>query len=161
VLERFERLPRVVRGFVIVLLVGIVGMLDYATGFDISFAFFYLLPVGLAAWSLPVPAAATISILSAAVWLAANQLAGDQSAGSVVLLWNAGTRLGFFVVVTALLSRLRVALERERGLSRTDFLTGALNSRRSASTRARSSTGCDGMDGRSRCCTSIWTTSRP
>jgi len=128
-LERFEGLPASIRALVILLLIAGLGLLDYVTGFEISFAFFYLLPVALAAWSLPVPAALMASMMSAAVWLAANQLAGNPVTNSVVLFWNATTRLGFFVVVTVLLSRLRKALERERALSRTDFLTGALNSR--------------------------------
>jgi len=114
---------------VTVALVGLLGLLDYLTGFEISFAFFYLLPVGLAAWSLGRPAGLAVSALSAVVWLVANQAAGNPETQIVVLGWNAATRLGFFVVVTELMSRQRRALERERTLARTDVLTGVLNGR--------------------------------
>jgi len=129
VVDGFERLPRAARALVVVVLISVLGFIDYVTGFELSFAFFYVLPVGLAAWSLALPWGMTVSVLSAVVWLAANQLAGNPSTNSLLLAWNAATRLGFFVVVTLLMARLRQALERERALSRTDFLTGALNSR--------------------------------
>ena len=128
-LTRFERLSRAARVTVCVLLVAVLGFLDYLTGFEISFAFFYLLPVGLAAWSLGRITGLAVSVLSAGVWLVANQAAGNPETQILLLGWNAGTRLGFFVVVTELMTRQRRALERERTLSRTDGLTGVLNGR--------------------------------
>jgi len=125
----FEGLRPSVRGSAALALVAVLGALDYLTGFEISFAFFYLIPVALAAWSLGRRAGLVIATLSAVVWLGANQLAGNPQAHVTVLAWNTATRLGFFVVVTELMTRLRVALERERTLSRTDVLTGVLNGR--------------------------------
>lgn len=125
----FEGLRPAGRIGVTVALVALVGALDYLTGFELSFAFFYVLPVGLAAWSLGRRAGLITSVASAVVWAVANQLAGNPQTAIPLLVWNTGTRLGFFVVVTELMTRQRRALERERTLSRTDGLTGVLNGR--------------------------------
>lgn len=110
-------------------LVAVIGYLDYVTGFEVSFAFFYVVPVALVAWSGGLAPGLAIAVLSAGSWLLANWLAGDPVSRSILFYWNAATRLGFFAVVVVLLARLRAALERERALSRMDHLTGVLNGR--------------------------------
>jgi len=110
-------------------LIMLLGVLDYFTGFEFSFAVFYLLPVALVAWFGSKRAAVVTSIFSAATWQAANQLAGEYFSSLVVPLWNTATRLGFFLVVALLLVRLKESLAHETDLARTDFLTGAANPR--------------------------------
>ncbi len=111
-------------GFVLLL-----GVIDYTTGFEVSFAVFYIAPVALAAWLVGERLAVTISVLSAVVWHFANFLAGERFSSSWVYYWNALTRLAFFLLTSALFARLRSSLSRERGLSRTDALTGLANGR--------------------------------
>jgi diguanylate cyclase (GGDEF)-like protein len=113
-------------GFALILLLGII---DYFTGFELSFAVFYLLPVALVAWFASKKAAIITSIASAGTWHEANQLAGAHFATALIPLWNATTRLGFFLVVALLLTRLKESMAHERELARTDFLTGAANAR--------------------------------
>ncbi len=117
-----------------VLLLGVVlaiglGIIDNATGFEISFALFYLLPVLFVAWFAGIAWGITVSVASAVTWQVANILAGEAFTSPLIPYWNSATRLSFFLVVTILVTKLKDALERERALSRTDFLTGALNSR--------------------------------
>jgi len=117
-----------------VLLLGIalaigLGVIDNATGFEISFALFYLLPVFLVAWFAGMASGITVSFASAVTWQVANILAGEAFTSPFIPYWNSATRLSFFLVVTILVTKLKHALERERALSRTDYLTGALNSR--------------------------------
>jgi diguanylate cyclase (GGDEF)-like protein len=107
----------------------VLGVVDYFTGFEISFSFFYLGPVAIAAWTLGRNSGYFISTVCAAVWLSANLLAGEQFSTPMISYWNALTRLGFFLVVTYLLTGLYRLLEHEKVLARTDFLTGALNLR--------------------------------
>jgi diguanylate cyclase (GGDEF)-like protein len=113
-------------GFALILLLGII---DYFTGFELSFAVFYLLPVALVAWFASKKAAIITSIASAGAWHEANQLAGAHFSTALIPLWNATTRLGFFLVVALLLIRLKESMAHERELARTDFLTGAANAR--------------------------------
>ncbi len=109
--------------------VAVVATADYLTGYDPALGFFYLLPVGFVAWFVGERAGIVISCIGAVAWHVANLHDGAVSSSSIVLYWNSATRLGFFLVVALLLSKLKNALQRESALSRTDFLTGALNSR--------------------------------
>lgn len=110
------------------LLVAVVGMFDIATGSEIAFSLFYLIPIALVAWFAGRTLAFLISLLAAVTWFAAESLTGRPYSVPGVAYWNAAVRLGFFVVVSALLPTLR-ALERERALARADDLTGAANRR--------------------------------
>jgi diguanylate cyclase (GGDEF)-like protein len=113
-------------GFALIL---VLGVLDYFTGFELSFAVFYLFPVALVAWFASKRTAIVTSIASAATWQAANQLAGEHFSNPLISLWNTVTRLGFFLVVAILLAKLRESLTHQIDLARTDFLTGAANPR--------------------------------
>jgi diguanylate cyclase (GGDEF)-like protein len=110
-----------------VLLTIVLGLLDYLTGYEVSFALFYLLPVSLAAWRLGALAGVAVSIMDALTWHFANALAGQATSNFLIPYWNTLTRLSFFFIVTALLAQLRMLLEEERSVARTDSLTGALN----------------------------------
>ncbi|HEY2982093.1 MAG TPA: GGDEF domain-containing protein, partial [Anaerolineales bacterium] len=105
------------------------GVIDYLTGFEISFSLFYLIPVSLVAWTVGQKAGVFISFAGAIVWLAANLLAGQLYSGPLIPFWNMLMRLGIFLLATLLLVNLRRVFEVERDLARTDFLTSALNSR--------------------------------
>ncbi len=113
----------------LVLCVLVLGVFDYATGFEVSFAFFYVAPVVVAAWFVGERFAAALSVLSAVVWHFANVLAGEKFSQEWIYYWNAATRMGFFLLTSTLVARLRTSLNREKGLSRTDALTGLANGR--------------------------------
>ena len=120
------------RGWLIIIGIGIVfiiGIVDYVTGFELSLSLFYLIPVGMIAWSIGRSAGLWTSILSASIWLASNLLSGQIYSNSFIGVWNTLIRFGFYAVVAILLSELRKALEEERLLANTDPLTGALNRR--------------------------------
>lgn len=107
----------------------IIGVADYATGYELSFALFYLFPVSLIAWYGGRGAGLAAATVAAVVWHVANVLAGQTFSNPLIPYWNAATRLGFFAVTVLLLSRLRTALQDERAMSRTDPLTGVANAR--------------------------------
>jgi len=107
----------------------LLGYLDHLTGFEFSFSLFYLLPVSVVAWYVDRNSALAVSLLSAAVWFASNKLAGQVYSRPLIDYWNTLVRLGFFVVVSILLSYMRQLMDRERQLSRTDFMTGITNPR--------------------------------
>ncbi len=107
----------------------LLGGVDYLTGEGLSLAIIYLIPVAFTAWFGGRWAGVAISLASAAIWLAANYQPGLSHEPFFIKLWNGGTALGFFIVVSLLLAKLRQMLENERVMSHTDFLTGAVNSR--------------------------------
>lgn len=112
-----------------VLLLGLLALVHYAIGYEISFAVFYTIPISLVAWYAGRRAAYFISVLSAVAWHLANRLAGETFSVPAIPYWNAATRLGFFLIISTLLASLKETLAREQALSRTDLLTG-LNNRR-------------------------------
>ena len=106
-----------------------IGWLDYATGIYLSFALFYLLPVGVVSWRLGRGIGVAMAVFAAAVGLAGDLAAGSGLGHGVTPVWNATARLGVFVTVALILHRLTEALEAQRDLARTDALTGAANAR--------------------------------
>ncbi len=111
------------------LLIGLIGALDYLTGYELSFSLFYLLPVGLGAWYAGARVGAAACIVSALVWLWVDHAAGHQYSQAVIPFWNAGVRLGLFGVVAHLLWRLRGVLANQTALALHDGLTGVFNAR--------------------------------
>ncbi|WP_418318996.1 GGDEF domain-containing protein [Piscinibacter sakaiensis] len=114
-------------GLLALLLVALTGIFDSATGYEISFSIFYLIPVSLAAWYAGARIAVCISLVAAVVWLAADVDAGHEYSRAWIPFWNAVVRFGFFVIVAYLLVQLRSLLETTAALAQTDPLTGLLN----------------------------------
>ncbi len=130
--EMARRLVAQPRRFVVVesvVLTLLIGLLDVATGAELSFSIFYLLPITLVAWSMERPWALGNAVMASITWLAADQLSGSVYSNPLLPYWNASIRLGYFVLFAVLFGRLRQTLERERTLSRNDPLTGLYNRR--------------------------------
>ena len=112
-----------------ILLVILLGTIDYLTGFELTFSFFYLLPVAIASWGVGRYAGPFLSAFSAVIWIISNLLAGEAYSSAFVAIWNTLMRFIIFTIMSLLLHALRSAMEEERHLARTDPLTGALNRR--------------------------------
>jgi diguanylate cyclase (GGDEF)-like protein len=105
------------------------GVVDFFSGFELSFAVFYLIPVAMTAWFVQKNVALITSFISALTWQFSNYLAGELHSNLFIPIWNTSTRLVFFLVVTILIFKLKKSLAHETLLARTDFLTGAANPR--------------------------------
>lgn len=114
---------------IVLLLVAILGWLDYSTGFEISFSFFYLAPIAIATWYLDKWTGYLITTLSISVWLITNWAAGETYTLEIIRFWNASARFFLFVAIIWLLEEFKRALRHEHMLARTDYLTGIANSR--------------------------------
>jgi len=130
VVNRFmaARSPVAVASLVL-LLIAATGVLDHLTGYELSFSIFYLIPVALGSWYGGRALAIGTCIASASVWLAVDFTSGHPYGHPLIPLWNAGVRLGFFLVVSNLLQGLRDAMEQQSRLAERDGLTGILNVR--------------------------------
>jgi diguanylate cyclase (GGDEF)-like protein len=128
-LERLERQNRLFWTLAGILLLGGVGTLDFLTGYELAFSLFYLIPIFLLAWLGSQRLGILAAFASASVWLAADVAAGSSYAKLFIYVWNTFIRLSFFIITALLLSTTKKTLEREKELARTDYLTGAANSR--------------------------------
>ena len=113
-----------------VVLVGLIGIATYATEVELRFSFFYLLPIALSAWFVGRSAGIFLALASAAAWTVEYLLEHRlESTGRTTAFENAPLLLGFFLVLSLLLSTLRRALSRETDAARLDSLTGIANRR--------------------------------
>jgi diguanylate cyclase (GGDEF)-like protein len=120
--------PRQLRLSVYVL-VAIVGAVDLATGRELSFSIFYAIPVGIGSWYAGKRFGLVVCVASAATWLASDWSAGFQYSHPAIPLWNAGVRLGFFVIIAYLFDRLHSSMDLQESLAQLDGLTGMMNAR--------------------------------
>jgi diguanylate cyclase (GGDEF)-like protein len=68
-------------------------------------------------------------VVSAIAWVIADITSGHIYSNNAFYLWNTIIRLGFFIIVTFLLSKLKKVLKSERELAHIDYVTGAINAR--------------------------------
>jgi len=122
------RPPGTVLGVGLLLTVAI-GVLDHATGPEISSIIFYVPPVSIAAWYGGRFQARIVAAAATLTWLATDFTSGHVYSHAGIRVWNTLVRLLVFLLVAHLFTRLRDRLEAERGLAETDSLTGALNGR--------------------------------
>jgi signal transduction histidine kinase len=86
--------------------VAAIGIVDYATGPDVGFSLFYLVPIAIAGWRLGDPHAPIVATASAITWILAD-IAAAQEVTITVSIWNGFTRLVIFNAIAVLLDRLR------------------------------------------------------
>lgn len=110
-------------------LLTVIALLDLATGFELSFSIFYLIPVAIATWSTGLRMGQFFCVLAAAVWLFIDLYAGYPYSSALIPAWNALVRLGFFLLTAFLLASIKDLLAAEANLARTDALTQTLNAR--------------------------------
>lgn len=102
-------------------LVCCVGLIDSLLVAEISFSLFYVLPIGLVTWYAGRWSGVIVSLLSAATWLVADYLSGPPASHSLIPIWNMAVRLGFFLIVTWLLSELHEVQRKRRMLEKIFF----------------------------------------
>jgi diguanylate cyclase (GGDEF)-like protein len=129
IVKALEKHSRLFWGIVGGELVLVLGVIDYLTGYELSFSLFYLAPIILVTWFVSRKLGIMFSIVSAIIWFVADISSGQTYSYFAIYLWNALIRFGFFVIVTLLLSALRKELRTEEIFARTDFVTGAVNTR--------------------------------
>src|SRR5438132_5957743 len=93
-------------------LVGIVGYIDYLTGYERSLLLFYLLPISLATWFGGLILGMATVVISVAVWILSDVAAAGIQAAA---LWNAGMAFFSYAFFVGVLWKLRtLVLELDR-----------------------------------------------
>jgi hypothetical protein len=112
-----KKLPVWVWAIIVCLIVSILGLVDWLTGFELNFFVFYFLPVSLAAWFLGFGASMAVAVLCAMVWSGADLLSGHIYSSHLYAVWNTMVRLVSFLSIGGALSRIRYLLDREQKLA--------------------------------------------
>lgn len=121
-LENFSRLaiPRLAVVITCLFLVGLVGYIDFLTGYERPLLLFYLLPVSLATWFGSFLIGLGIVVASLAAWMVSDVAAGIPS----LRYWNAGMAFTAYTLFAWVLSKLRTLVREldRRVLERTAAL---------------------------------------
>ncbi|MBA3581158.1 MAG: GGDEF domain-containing protein [Gammaproteobacteria bacterium] len=128
-LEKIQKWPVWLHLLNIIVCISLFAWLDYKTGYESAFAPLYLIPVSYATWCLGRYPSLIIALTSVFIWHLVNTLAGETHAQTFTSFWNASLQFLVLVLVIVLLINLKKGYEKESKLARTDFLTGAANSR--------------------------------
>lgn len=129
--KRIETWPKPIVALVCIVFVTLVGLVDYASGYETFFFTFYLLAVFLATWCVGGAFGSLISALSVTAWVSANIAAGERYSTYFVPVWNALIMFVIYLIVVFLLASLkkfRVELE-ARVRQRTAALTQEIRAR--------------------------------
>ena len=89
------------------LLVVVLGVFDYATGYEVAFFPFYSIPILIALWFCGTLEAVFISLLSSIAWWCADRATGHFYSHEWLRFWDTQVRLMFFCLVVATGSAFR------------------------------------------------------
>lgn len=101
----------------VVSLLAAVGWVDFITGWEINFFFFYFLPIGMAAWWFGRSSSVATAILSSVIFYAVDILSGHVYSTVWIGVWNAGLRLATFLLFGLFLWRIQADQRRLRKLN--------------------------------------------
>jgi diguanylate cyclase (GGDEF)-like protein len=110
-------------------LLALVVWLDWVIIWEFGLTIFYIPPIGLVAWFVGRRAGILFALLGGAAWTVHEFATGPPRTNPLFVYWNAAMLVCFFVMTVIILARLKVALEHERNLSRSDATTGVANTR--------------------------------
>jgi hypothetical protein len=113
-IDRLNGMPRWLLVGGGVLLLPVVGFVDYVTPWEFSFSILYLLPVCLVTLGAGKWPGLALSLVSGLLWLGVELATNPHYTHPAAPYWNALTRLGFFVIITLMLSSLRDAWRHEK-----------------------------------------------
>lgn len=121
--------PFAVRFALAVALLLWMAVLDLASGSEVSFSIFYLVPVTFAGAFISRSAGHAFAAISAGTWGYLEFATGPGYSAAWIPYWNSGVRFAFFVLVNELINQLLLAHATQRAMAREDSLTGIANGR--------------------------------
>lgn len=96
----------------------LVGFVDYITGVELSFSILYLVPVAISTWFLNKASGIITSLVSAIVWYSLDFFASAPYSHAITPYWNAIVMLSVFLTFTFTLSAFKKRLELEDKLAK-------------------------------------------
>lgn len=99
------------------LLLGVLGCLDYATGYEMSFFVFYSVPVGVAAWYVGRWPALGLALGATVTWLLADYFSGAKYSAPFYYYWNSTIHFLAFMVNAVTIATIKRDLDRRHVLA--------------------------------------------
>ena len=95
----------------------VLGWLDYATGYEMSFFIFYSVPVGFAAWYAGRWPAIAVALAATVSWLLADYFGGAQYSRPFYFYWNTIIHFGAFIINAVTIAKIKSDLNRQHELA--------------------------------------------
>jgi len=93
----------------------LIGWLDYVTGYEFGFFIFYFIPVAIAAWYCSPKDGIGIAIASAICWYLSDHFTHHPYSRAIFIYWEMFMRLISFLTTAITLSKIRkLVLNEER-----------------------------------------------
>ncbi len=99
---RHVKVSRTILTIACLILTGLVGYVDYLTGYKRSLLLFYLVPISLAAWFGNLTFGIAIAVFCVIAWVLSDLASGIPALG----FWNIGMAFAWYVLFAAVLSKL-------------------------------------------------------
>ena len=93
ILSSVEKQNKSILVFAGFILIGIIGFVDYFTGYEFAFSVFYVFPIYLITWVTNQRSGFVASIASAIAWLIADITTGHPYSHPLNPIWNTLIRL--------------------------------------------------------------------
>ena len=99
------------------LLLLLVGWVDYITSYELGFFVFYTLPIGLAAWYLGRWPGIWVALGATIAWWLADALAGVKYSLLFYFWWNSTVHFSAFVINAVTIAQIRLELRQRDKLA--------------------------------------------
>src|SRR3954464_12802603 len=91
-------------------LVTIIGVVDYYSGSEMNIAMLYLAPIFMTAWTLGAHAAIVMSIIATTAWYISVLYMHQNYSQPWLHIWDGAIQFAMFVVFGIVISKLKAAL---------------------------------------------------
>ena len=99
------------------LLLLLLGWVDYLTGYELGFFVFYSVPVGLAAWYLGRWPGIAVALGATISWWLADRFAGAQYSSIFSFWWNSTIHFSAFVINAVTIAKIKLDLNQRDELA--------------------------------------------
>lgn len=97
-------------------LITVVALTDYYTTSDVSFSIFYLIPITFITWNTNKFFGIAFSMICAFIWLYLDTNSLSEITNYALHFWSTIVRFGFFIIVTILISKLKLLKENQENI---------------------------------------------
>jgi len=113
--QRRSRAVFIFAGCLLLLL--LVGWVDYITGYELGFFVFYSVPIGLAAWYLGRWPGIWVALGATIAWWLADALAGAKYSSRFSFWWNSTVHFSAFVINAVTIAKIKLDLRQRDELA--------------------------------------------
>ena len=99
------------------LLLLLLGWVDYITGYELGFFVFYTVPIGLAAWYLGRGPGILAALGATIAWWLADALAGAKYSSRFSFWWNSTVHFAAFVINAVTIAKIKLELRQRNELT--------------------------------------------